>query len=339
MRKTRILSFFRSLYLVIKKPSTILSKIKRLKRKRQTHIFDFQDVGLFLINQFKNSKFNRYDIVARYLVLKNNFESDYFNNKYIEMQNKRLPNNKLRGESRLQIFQDLYQDIKKYYKYDEGAILLNQDNHLIDGSHRVAINLFLNNDSIPVIKNNQIETNYNLDWFYEHSFEDEYINELEEHKNNLLLQKGAIFFVFIWSDADHSRDLIKNTIMKNGFKVKLEIIDINVSNLNNFVKSIYLSYSFEDSEIEHKLNLLKQSNENKFTVYGIQIDNPNLRIKKNAISVISSNIENLKISLRDIYEKNITLDAQKKHVIIYISDNFVKNRYIYRLLKEYKIVT
>ena len=155
----------------------------------------------------------------------------------------------------------------------------------------------------------------------------------------MTLRKGAIFFVFIWSDADHSRDLIKNTIMKNGFKVKLEIIDINVSNLNNFVKSIYLSYSFEDSEIEHKLNLLKQSNENKFTVYGIQIDNPNLRIKKNAISVISSNIENLKISLRDIYEKNITLDAQKKHVIIYISDNFVKNRYIYRLLKEYKIVT
>ena len=63
-----------------------------------------QDVGLFLMNQFKNGKFNRYDIIARYLVLQHNFQSDYFNNKYIEMQNKRLPNNKLSGEFRLKIF-------------------------------------------------------------------------------------------------------------------------------------------------------------------------------------------------------------------------------------------
>ena len=47
------------------------------------------------------------------LVLQHNFQSDYFNNKYIEMQNKRLPNNKLSGEFRLKIFSYLYQKYKK----------------------------------------------------------------------------------------------------------------------------------------------------------------------------------------------------------------------------------
>ncbi len=336
--KSRLLLFFYRVYLVFKKPTKIFSKLKKLKKKKLTYISDFQDVGLFLMNQFKNGKFNRYDIISRYLVLKHNFESEYFNNKYIEMQDKRLSNTKLNGELRLKIFQNLYQNIKKHFRYDESPILLNQDNYLIDGSHRVAINLLLNNDLIPVKKNNETENNYNINWFNENKFDNEYIDNLEELSNQLLMSKGAIFFAFIWPNANHLRDLIKNEIIKNGNKIKHEIIDIDLSNLNNFVKSVYLSDNVEDWKIEYKLNLFNQSAFNKFSVFGIQIDNPNWRIKDRTDSMISTNVENLKSSIRELYKNDIELTGQKKDAIIHITDNFLQNRYIYNLLKEYKIV-
>ena len=337
--KSAFLLFFYRLYLVFKKPTKIISKLKKFKRKKMTHVSSFQDAGLFLMNQFKNGKFNRYDIIARYLVLQHNFQSDYFNNKYIEMQNKRLPNNKLSGELRLKIFSYLYQNIKKHYRYDENPIVLNKDDYLIDGSHRVAINLLLNNDLIPVIKNNKKENNYSIDWFNDNNFDSEYLGNLEEILNTLLLSRGAIFFAFVWPNANHLKDSIKNEITNNGVKIKLEINDVDVSNLNNFVKAVYLSDNVEDWKIEYKLNLFNQSKDSKFSVFGIQIDNPNWRIKNKTDSMISSNVENLKSSIRELYKKDIELTGQNKDAIIHITDNYLQNRYIYNLLKEYKIVT
>ena len=98
---------------------------------------------------------------------------------------------------RLKIFSYLYQNIKKHYRYDENPIVLNKDDYLIDGSHRVAINLLLNNDLIPVIKNNKKENNYSIDWFNDNNFDSEYLGNLEEILNTLLLSKGAIFFAFV----------------------------------------------------------------------------------------------------------------------------------------------
>ena len=55
--------------------------------------------------------------------------------------------------------------------------------------------------------------------------------------------------------------------------------------------------------------------------------------------MISSNVENLKSSIRELYKKDIDLTGQNKDAIIHITDNYLQNRYIYNLLKEYKIVT
>ena len=114
------------------------------------------------------------------------------------MQNKRLPNNKLSGEFRLKIFSYLYQNIKKHYRYDENPIVL-KDDYLIDGSHRVAINLLLNNDLIPVIKNNKKENNYSIDWFNDNNFDSEYLGNLEEIFEHIAIVKGSYFFCFcLW---------------------------------------------------------------------------------------------------------------------------------------------
>ena len=99
-----------------------------------------------------------------------------------------------------------------------------------------------------------------------------------------------------------------------------------------------LSDNVEDWKIEYKLNLFNQSSSNKFSVFGIQIDNPNWRIKDRTDSMISTNVENLKSSIRELYKNDIELTGQKKDAIIHITDNFLQNRYIYNLLKEYKIV-
>jgi len=152
--------------------SKINKKLLVVRRSFFGELYSFENPWIFFFNQVKNGKFNRYDVVVRYLAVQATMEENRTGlDLYLKMQQIRDPNNI--GGDYLGNFRKLIDSIKLNGFDFKQPIICNQKNELIDGSHRLACALYFDVDKIRIKRSEVMDCEYGLQWFSEHFTESE----------------------------------------------------------------------------------------------------------------------------------------------------------------------
>lgn len=327
--------------------SKIRNRLKLYKKKFDKKRFDnhtfpnsfskdlivIQETKKFLTYQYtNNNKFNRYDIIIRYLAIEyilglNNYGKDLYN----KMQKQR------RGtELTIDDWNSFEKLIKSIYKngFDfNKPIYVGRDQSLKDGSHRLSVALYFDIKYIPLlVSKKSFFVDYAIDWFKNNSFNKDEVNLIENKLSNILLEKEIYFCIFLWPPVESLFEVITQDISLK-YKI-LETVDFElVSDIENFVYDIYSTDDVEKDKIDYKINHIKYKN-NKIRMIKVNIGNPKFRKKEKTNTDISVKIENLKEHIRSTYKEKI--DNYVYDNIIHISDNFHQTSEINRLIKRYE---
>ncbi len=289
--------------------------------------------------QYKNNKFNRYDIVVRYLAIEEFFGKNNIGfNLYKKMQEKRgfikRVDHKNKEDS-LERFKKLIKNIEKNGFDEYSFIPVDKNQAIMDGSHRVSLALFFDIKLLPIkIYRKKFEVDYSIDWFRKNDFSDEEINIIKRKKEKIFREKGIYFQVILWPPVDKYFDEIEEDIKKH-YNV-LKSYDINFPNRNsfkNFVFEIYESDDIEKWKIEKKLKGFENHKLN-VKIIEIEIINPKFRKKDLNNHDISQEVEKIKKYYRNKYKNKI--DNYFYDIIMHIGDNYSHTREIAKVLEKYK---
>ncbi len=149
----------------------------------------------FFLQQIQDGKFNRFDTVVRLLAIEEHFgENNYGWSLYSKMQKLRNANNpnKVSQDTYRRRFEDLIVSMKAKGYNSKFPIYSNDDNQLMDGSHRLACALYFREKEIHVKRAEQTTVNYSWDWFQDRftSEEQDYIQQrFDKIINKVEIQK------------------------------------------------------------------------------------------------------------------------------------------------------
>jgi len=135
----------------------------------------------FFLQQVQDGRFNRYDTIVRMLAIGEHFgKNDYGWNLYTKMQ--LLRNKKNPEQIELATYQEPFEELIENMNqggYDSKfPIYSNNDNQLMDGSHRLACALYFDEKEIHVKRAEQTKVDYSRDWF-EANFTSTEVNQIQ----------------------------------------------------------------------------------------------------------------------------------------------------------------
>ena len=330
--------FILRLELIFQNPSKLytglIKRIKKLRTKTPKLSNEFQDIGLFLLNQYKGNIFNRVDILIRHKLIQSNFENGKYVDAYKLMQKKRMDLSENDAVKKLEIFKNLHKSFLNYYRQDQSPIEINKDYKLTDGSHRVAIHLAQGSANIPIKYTNEKTPEFSKEWFISYNFDSQLLSDLDEDLDNLLIEKGTTFNCVIWQGGNNYSEKIKELINEQ-HEVKSHISDVDIENFDKFLFDIYKTDNLEEWKIHYKLNELNKLKSKTVSMISFLVLEPDWRIRENSESLISKKIERLKANLRT----SITEDNDS-HIdtILHIGDNTKQNRHIYETFISYGLI-
>lgn len=330
--------FIFRLTLIFQNPSKLyIGIVKRLKKyiKQSPKLTnDFQDIGLFLLNQFNGNTFNRFDILMRYKLIESNFKNNEYLEAYKLMQINRMKLSENDASRKLEIFKNLFNSILDFYREDQSPIEINKDFKLTDGSHRAAIHLLQGSINIPIKITKEKTPKYSKDWFIHNNFNPQLLADTEDLLNKLLIEKGSTFNCIIWQGGSDYLETIKELISEQ-HEVKLVVSNVSVENFNKFLIDIYKTDNLEDWKILYKLNKLNKLNSKTISMISFLVLNPDWRLRENTNSLISKKVEFLKAEIRNEVSKN---SSSHIDTILHIGDNTKQNRHIYETFISYGLI-
>lgn len=135
---------------------------------------------------------NSCDILVRFLALDNYFgKNDFGFNFYNEVQHKRVSQKKIiprKQYNNISTFKKLIKNILENGFDKQFPLCVNKNSLVIDGSHRLAICLYLEIKEVPVIFKKEFENidfDYSLKWFEINGFES-YSDELKKQYDRII---------------------------------------------------------------------------------------------------------------------------------------------------------
>tara|TARA_R110002051_G_scaffold145255_1_gene218265 strand:+ start:32 stop:550 length:519 start_codon:yes stop_codon:yes gene_type:complete len=140
-----------------------------------------------LINsQYIDGKFNRMDLVVRYMYIKEYVEKNNefdATNIYLQMLHKwrHLGNEHIKrtGERYISDFNVLIESFKLNGFNEEFPILVNESNSLWNGSHRLAISFCLGIENVFIKKMASLwEPTWGFDWFEKNNFSSSHLDQI-----------------------------------------------------------------------------------------------------------------------------------------------------------------
>ena len=311
--------------------SNIIPKLNKLKysKNADTDLLIMQDTSKILAKQMKNGKFNRHDIVVRYLAIeqyygKNNIGFDLYN----KMQKMRIGKN---GDTTQKVVL-LAKSIELFGFCNQSPIIVDKNQKLIDGSHRFASALYFNIDAIP-LKRFRFRKNieYGIKWFEENKFDEPEIKLILNKTDEIFLDKGIFFPVILWPPVQKYFDEIEYKLSIN-YRV-IKSLDYNFQDsFEFFIKDVYEIDDISAWKINKKIKGMENYQQDVRIIY-IEIFNPQYRQKENNNHDISKEVENIK----RIYRKEYSCRVENyfHDIIIHIGDNYFHNRSINTILKKY----
>ncbi len=159
------------------------------KPPRVKENWEMVDTVPFIKRQQRYSKFNRMDIIARYLAIENHFGKNNFGwDLYRKMQTIRMKDNPKGAKVRKKAFIELIESVKNNgYQYNK-PIRVKPSMSLVNGSHRLATALYFNVDKVLTWKDRQTKkkTVFNIKWFKTNGFKTHYIAAISKKAKELL---------------------------------------------------------------------------------------------------------------------------------------------------------
>lgn len=310
-----------------------LKKIWKLQWAYQANsdLLIMQNTDKFLAYQYKDGKYNRYDVIVRYLAVENHQGKNKFGfDLYRKMQTKR---GFVKGAE--ENFKLLIDSVVKNGFDECCALPVGKNQELADGSHRLALALYFDEKLIPLKLNRfAYETYYGIDWFKENNFTNDEIQILEDRKRNIFYEKGIYFQVMLWSPVQNYFDEIEQSLKSKHNILDSYTLDIK-ENFKEFVFDVYASDDIDDWKIEKKLSGFKEHG-SKIRVIEIEIVNPNFRRKEANNHDISQTVEAIKREYRQKYMDKV--DNYFYDIIMHIGDNYHHTRKISKVLDNAKKV-
>ena len=291
--------------------------------------------NFMLSNEYnKNDLFMRYDIIIRYKTIENYIckQNDAFDT-YDKMQLTRNYINKVRHNS--ERFAKLIDSVKTL-GFNETIISISSNGRLIDGSHRLAVALFFDVNTVKINLNRHESkiVDYSLSWFKKNSFTQYELNSLEKTKDNLFLKKGIYFSAIIWPPAFDFKEDIKYEISSQ-YKIKHEI-DLSYAGkeFEDFIRFVYSLDDISLWKVNKKISFMSQYQKTVSIIF-LEIGYPDYRTKTNG-HIISGKVENLKKEIRNKFKYRI--EDYHHDVIFHVGDNPQHNKVLYEFLASKKLV-
>jgi len=272
------------------------------------------------------------DIIVRYLAIEEYYgENNCGYELFSKMQKMRR-----QKEHTLERFKQLIQSIAKNRFIDKSQITVNENLHLLDGSHRIACALYFNIKKIPInIEFNQRTNPYSLKWFQDNGFSESEIEIIDKKFDEILTDLALYFVVILWPPVQEYFDEITLELGKDYqiiaskdycFEKELEF--------EAFVKGVYAIDDIAAWKIQKKLEYMNNYNK-KIRLISILISNPAFRKKANGKS-ISRQVEKIKKEYRNKYSGKI--DNYFYDIIMHIGDNYAHTEHMLQVAdKDIKV--
>lgn len=285
--------------------------------------------------QFRDGIFNRMDIVVRYLAFEElHGLNNYGIGLYKKMQELRAveQQKKSRGVEPVLTNPEVLYELSESMR-EKGHIeplVVDQDFHLLDGSHRLACDLFLGIDKIPVkIEFTDYPVYYSKKWF-ENKFTREELKLIQAKKDEIFLKMGLYFTVCLWSPAYPFFEEITSSLSKDYRIISVKDCNFTRYEFEAAVKGIYAIDDVKGWQVAQKLEFMR-GYPPKLRVIGIEIKEPKFGFK-NSGSFISEVAEEIKRKYRGLYKYKI--QNYFHDISIHVGDNFKHTEHIEKLLNK-----
>lgn len=293
------------------------------------NIHTVYETGSLVAKQYKYKRFNRMDIVVRYLAI----EEFYGKNKHgFELYSKMQ---KLRGQQlhTLDRFIELIRSIKEYGFDNTSGIVLGEGLQLIDGSHRIACALYFDVPYVPVtfIPDNP-DFEYSLDWFTDCGFGKEEIAIIDNKAKEVFKRWNLYFPIILWPPAMSFCDEITKELGVD-YKV-ISVKDYHYeheNDLDSVIKGIYAIDNIEQWKIDKKIQYMK-AYDRSIRVIMVEIGDPDFREKSINGMPISQEVERIKRKYRDKYSTRIV--DYFHDVLLHIGDNYKHTKHVLQILNK-----
>ena len=153
-------------------------------------------VRKILDSEIINGYFNRVDVIVRYMYIEFFLGETHKVNAYElykKMCIKRMGHTHARNEDEVNAFvmrfNSLIESVYQNGFYKNSSIELSNDktNKLVDGSHRLAIALYMGLEDIPfTYRNSDWDAKYGFDWFMKNGFTELELEEIEDCYNRVM---------------------------------------------------------------------------------------------------------------------------------------------------------
>lgn len=288
------------------------------------------DTAKLLAKQMRNGKFNRYDIIVRYLAIEQFYNKNAIGfDLYNKMQKKRT-NAK---SDTIQRMVSLAQSIENFGFNNQSGIFIDRNFHLVDGSHRFASSLYFNRPEIPInMYRVKKKIYYSEDWFKKNDFNDKELDAILQKKDEIFLHFGIYFPIILWPPIKDYFEEIK-TSLPSKYKIIKEMEYTFRDDFETFVKEVYSIDDIQSWKVDRKLEGMAKYEKNVKVIY-IEIPRPRYRKKGINNYDISREVEEIKNFYRTEYQKKV--DDYFHDIIMHIGDNYYHNRSINRILAKYE---
>ena len=273
-------------------------------------------------SQKYNKKFSRLDLVVRYIFLEAMHQRGNIGYKeakelYVKMQTKRSGTNLHRnGNTYVDEFVKLANSFENQGYIHQFPLIVNDDNHLIDSSHRTACSIYYGINQVPIQTTSnwkkhltnpnpvkQTYFDYGLDWFKRSGFSEYEIDLIENKRKEIFRNLDLCFQVILWSPAIEYFQDIENDIRREYDIIDIEYYDLK-EKYEEFVKEIYKVDDIADWKVNKKLEHMKSNSE--VAVITLDLFSAEFRPKtQNKNKKICVQVEKIKKDIREKYRGKI----------------------------------
>lgn len=306
-----------------------------------------------LLSQRKNKTLSRLDLVVRKSFLDSigTDEYEFYRGMYLKMQYNRtgykVHTNKLPWVEQFLILDRSF--YKKGY-LSNYPLVMNENKHLINSSHRAALCLHHKIDEIPFMVSKQWKEHlektgsktktyfdYGTKWFSENGFSETELKIIQKKKIKLFEELNLFFYFIIWPPAEKFFDSIHKQIKKDYAVIACNKVEIK--NLDRLIKDIYLIDNISDWKLQKKTqSILESTKSRKVMIMKVDLFQTDFRKKTNFPEVdVSLQAEKIKQVIRNEYKNKI--NNYFHDIIIHSSDNYEHVDHIRHILRENKIET
>ncbi len=277
----------------------------------------------FLFQHRRNEKIFRYDTIVRLLAIENFFgKNDSGWNLYLKMQFQRQQNKEIKS------LEDFKLDFIKLIKSFEAngfdsnhPIKINNNNHLADGSHRLACAIYFNLDKVFLKRDilNKKNVDFSIDWFRENNFTSSEIKIITDRLASISKKTRTPFMAIIWPcGVKYNKEILSSISDLYEIQSKKEIQFENNIAFEKYVRGMYSIDDIDDWKINKKLKFMETYHKTIFEILFI-VEHPTYRKKKLNEKLIEVNIEAIKNKIRTEFKPKV---ANYFHdVLIHIGDN------------------